>query len=107
MDDKDGNIAAQLQTFGSVDTSTLVRRAQLGASYRVSCLCSWAGSPHRAKPNQQPVPSVAPVAEFFKSSTERTRQVKRTQGTLQAAGETYLPEAIQPRKSNQCSRRRF
>ena len=25
--------------------------------------------------------------------------VKRTQGTLQAAGETYLPQAIQPRKS--------
>ena len=26
--------------------------------------------------------------------------MKRTQGTLQAAGETYLPKAIQPRQSN-------
>jgi hypothetical protein len=77
---------------------TLVRQAQLGASYRVPCHCSRAGSPHRAKPDQQPVPSVAPVAESFKSSTGRTIQVKRTQGTLQAAGETYLPKAIQLRK---------
>ena len=41
----------------------LVRQAQLGASYRVPRLCSWVGSPHRAKPNQQPVPSVARSAE--------------------------------------------
>lgn len=57
-----------------------VRQAQLGASYRVPCLCSWAGSPYRAKPNQQPVPSVARSAEF--RATERTMIVKRTQGTL-------------------------
>ena len=44
-------------------SSTLVRQAQLGASYRVPCLRSWAGSPHRAKLNQQPVPSVARSAE--------------------------------------------
>jgi len=43
--------------------SSLVRQAQLGASYRVPCLSSWAGSPHRAKLNQQPVPSVARSAE--------------------------------------------
>ena len=55
------------------------------------------GSPNRAKPNQQPVPSVARLAE---PDTWRTTVVKRTQGTLQAAGETYLPQAIQPRKSN-------
>ena len=44
-------------------TPSLVRQAQLGASYRVPCQSSRAGSPHRAKSNQQPVPSVAPVAE--------------------------------------------
>ena len=47
----------------AVESETLVRQAQLGASYRVPCLCSWAGSPHRAKSNQQPVPSVARSAE--------------------------------------------
>ena len=41
----------------------LVRQAQLGASYRVPCLCNKAGSPHRVKLNQQPVPSVARLAE--------------------------------------------
>jgi len=40
-----------------------VRQAQLGASYRVPCPSIKVGSPHRAKLNQQPVPSVAPVAE--------------------------------------------
>jgi len=40
---------------------TLVRQAQLGASYRVPC--REVGSPNRAKPNQQPVPSVARLAE--------------------------------------------
>jgi len=39
-----------------------VRQAQLGASYRVSYSLGVA-SPSRAKPNQQPVSSVAPVAE--------------------------------------------
>jgi hypothetical protein len=59
-----------------------VRRAQLGASCGVPRTLSFPGSPHRAKPDQQPVPSVAPVAESFKSGTGRTKQVKRTQGTL-------------------------
>ena len=40
-----------------------MRQAQLGASYKVLCLSSRAGSPYRAKPNQQPVPSVARSAE--------------------------------------------
>ncbi|MBW2604225.1 MAG: hypothetical protein JRE28_07910 [Deltaproteobacteria bacterium] len=38
-----------------------MRQAQLGASYRVPC--RKAGSPNRAKPNQQPVLSVARLAE--------------------------------------------
>jgi hypothetical protein len=58
---------------------TLVRQAQLGASYRVPCLSSWAGSPHRVKLNQQPVPSVARLSE---PEFRRTTVVKRTQGTL-------------------------
>jgi len=41
--------------------SSLVRQAQLGASYRVPC--RKVGSPNRVKPNQQPVPSVARLAE--------------------------------------------
>jgi len=55
-------------------SSSLVRQAQLGASYRVPCPCSWTGSPHRAKLNQQPVASVARLAE---SDTWRTTVVKR------------------------------
>ena len=39
-----------------------MRQAQLGASYRVS-YSEGVASPYRAKPNQQPVSSVAPVAE--------------------------------------------
>ena len=35
-----------------------MRQAKLGASF-----INWGGSPHRAKPNQQPVPSVASAAE--------------------------------------------
>ena len=66
----------------------LVRQAQLGASYRVPCQSVLVGSPNRAKLNQQLVPSVARLAE---PDTWRTTVVKRTQGTLQAAGETCLP----------------
>jgi hypothetical protein len=40
-----------------------VRQAQLGASYRVPYPCIKVGSPNRAKLNQQPVPSVARLAE--------------------------------------------
>lgn len=40
----------------------LVRQAKLGASYRVPCKVL-AGSPNRAKPSQQLVPSVARLAE--------------------------------------------
>lgn len=39
-----------------------MRQAQLGASYRVS-YSRRVASPSRAKPNQQPVSSVTPVAE--------------------------------------------
>ena len=39
-----------------------MRQAKLGASYGVSCPL-WTTSPYRAKLNQQPVSSVAPVAE--------------------------------------------
>ena len=57
----------QFATGDSVKTTlplskTLVRQAQLGASYRVTChtqvLCM-TGSLYRVKPSQQPVPSVA------------------------------------------------
>ena len=54
--------------------STLVRQAQLGASYRVPCLSSRAGSPHRAKSNQQPVPSVARSAESVARSVNKDRE---------------------------------
>jgi hypothetical protein len=43
--------------------ATLVRQAQLGASYRVPYPCIKVGSPYRVKLNQQPVPSVARLAE--------------------------------------------
>jgi hypothetical protein len=52
----------------------LVRQAQLGASYRVPCLCSWAGSPNRAKSNQQPVPSVARSAESVARPVNKDRE---------------------------------
>ena len=51
-----------------------MRQAQLGASYRVPCLSSWAGSPHRAKSNQQPVPSVARSAESVARSVNKDRE---------------------------------
>ena len=51
--------------------STLVRQAQLGASYRVTHLRSWVGSSHRAKLNQQPVPSVARSAESAAKSVNK------------------------------------
>ena len=54
--------------------STLVRQAQLGASYRVTHLRSWVGSPHRAKLNQQPVPSVARSAESTAKSVNKGRE---------------------------------
>ncbi len=39
----------------------------------------WGESPHRVRSSQPPVPRVASVAE---SGNWRTKQVKRTQGTL-------------------------
>jgi hypothetical protein len=52
-------------------------------------------SPCLARPNQPPVPSVAGMEKYFIPGEMKC--LKRTQGTLQAAGETYLPKAIQPR----------
>lgn len=49
----------------------LVRQAQLGASYRVSYSFGVA-SPYRVKPNQQPVSSVAPVAEPVYAPVNKT-----------------------------------
>jgi hypothetical protein len=54
--------------------NALVRQAQLGASYRVPRPGSWVGSPHRAKPNQQPVPSVARSAESTAKSVNKGRE---------------------------------
>lgn len=51
-----------------------MRQAQLGASYRVPRLGSWVGSPHRAKLNQQPVPSVARSAESAARSVNKDRE---------------------------------
>jgi len=48
-----------------------VRQAQLGASYRVSYQKGVA-SLYRAKPNQQPVSSVAPVAEPVYAPVNKT-----------------------------------
>jgi hypothetical protein len=47
-----------------------VRQAKLGASYRVTRLR--AGSPNWAKPNQQPIPSVALVAETRSNKSNKT-----------------------------------
>jgi len=55
-------------------TQALVRQAQLGASYRVPRLRSWVGSPHRAKLDQQPVPSVARSAELAAKSVNKGRE---------------------------------
>ncbi len=48
-----------------------MRQAQLGASYRVS-YSGGVASPSRAKPDQQPVPSDAPVAEPKYLSVNKT-----------------------------------
>jgi hypothetical protein len=57
------------RSLAAGELGLLVRRAQLGASCGVPRTLSFPGSPNRAKPDQQPVPSVAPVAESFKSGT--------------------------------------
>ena len=54
-------------------TVTLVRLSLLGASYRVPCLRSGAGSPHWPKLYQQPVPSVARSAESAAKSVNKGR----------------------------------
>ena len=51
-------------------THLLVRQAKLGASYRVPR--KRAGSPNWAKPNQQPIPSVALVAETGRYKSNKT-----------------------------------
>ena len=57
---------------GPLVMQTLVRQAQLGASYRVTYSASRVRSPYRAKLNQQPVPSVALVAESGLKSANKT-----------------------------------
>jgi len=55
--------------------------------------CIWRGaSPRRVRVSHPPVSSVAPVAEFRDAG--RTKQVKRTQRIMQAAGESALPEVL-------------
>ncbi len=49
-------------------------------------------SPCRERVSYPPVSSVAPVAE--QKGFLRTKQVKRTQRIMQAAGETVLPEVL-------------
>jgi len=62
-------------------------------------------SPCLARPNQPPVLSVAGMEKYL--TPREMKYLKRTQRTLQAAGETYLPKAIQPRKEQKSSWRRF
>ncbi|WP_458776758.1 hypothetical protein [Desulforhopalus sp. 52FAK] len=58
--------------------ATLVRQAKLGASCRVPCYT--AGSPCRAKPSQQPVPSVARLAELITANKSREAYTGNTVG---------------------------
>ena len=51
-------------------------------------------SPCLERANQPSVPSVAGMEKSFMPG--KMTCLKRTQGTVQAAGETYLPKAIQP-----------
>ena len=87
----------------------LVRQAQPGISYRVPCRWfSSAGSLHRAKPDQQPVPSVAPVAESFKSGTgtgHRAASLARSSGgSIWAVINNCLPVPVSLQKNlNSCS----
>jgi len=62
-------------------------------------------SPCRVRANHSPVPSVAFAAEFRRP--ERTKQTKRTQGSMQTIRQTALPECLmQPRKTYKCGWRR-
>ncbi len=75
-----------------------MRQAQLGASYRVPCPVSRQEVPIGQSLTSSPYRVLR--GRRSRSCDQRTKTVKRTLGTLQAAGETYLPQAIQPRKSN-------
>jgi hypothetical protein len=70
-------------------SAPLVRQAKLGASEGVKCPRGNCVS-DRVRVNHPPIPSAAIVEEV---EGHRTKQLKRTQGTMQPARETALPQA--------------
>ena len=82
-----------LQYFQILINLSLSLLRGLGVSAPSEAWCILQGeSPCRVRISHPPVSSVAPVAETRFAS--RTKQVKRTQRIMQAAGETALPEVL-------------
>ena len=70
------------------------KRLMLAVSAPRKAWCILQGaSPCRVRPNQSPVSRVASVTELDEKY-RRTKQAKRTQRIMQAAGETALPEVL-------------